>query len=133
MKAINQKAQKVMDQLTEGMAAVCDHRWFDNAEGVFMAAVVEYINDTKSGPVFSVAHYYEQNGDLCRDPEMTFLRGFDGKYYPLSFQQDGIGLYQESVIFGDDGNPEKFSPRLQKDHAVFAGDWFSNIKYQQKL
>jgi hypothetical protein len=29
---------------------------------------VERVEDTRHGPVFSVAHYYEQAGDLVPDP-----------------------------------------------------------------
>ena len=83
--------------------------------------------------MFSVAHYYKQCGDLMRDPEMTFLRSADGRYYPLSFQQDNLGIYQESVLFGADGNPAQVIPRLQRDHARFAGQWLDNIKAQQRL
>lgn len=50
-----------------------------------------------------------------------------------NYQQDGLGLYQESVIFGEDGNPEKFIPVLQRDHALFAGQWMQTIKEQQGL
>ena len=132
MRAINQKATAVFKQMTEDMTTVCSHRRIDNSNGTFMAAVVECINKCDWGLIFSIAHYYDQNGDRCSDPEMTFLQGADGNIYPLSFQQGGM-IYQESVIFGDDGNPAKINQRLQKDHAVFAGQWFENIKYQQGL
>ena len=132
MNAINQKAAAILNQLTQDLNTLGDHRRWENSPA-FMAVCVEYINDTDLGPVYSVAHYYEQNGDLMRDPEMTFLRRIDGSYYPLSYQQDGLGLYQESVIFGEDGNPEKFIPAMQRDHALFAGQWMQNIKEQQGL
>lgn len=132
MNAINQKAAAILNHLTQDLNTLGDHRRWENSPS-FMAVCVEYINDTDLGPVFSVAHYYEQNGDLMRDPEMTFLRRIDGSYYPLSYQQDGLGLYQESVIFGEDGNPEKFIPAMQRNQAVFAGQWMQNIKEQQGL
>ena len=133
MKAINKKAKAVFEKMTEGMTTVCSHKRIDNAEGVYMAAIVECINDCDWGLIFSIAHYYEQCGDLVSDPEMTFLQGKDGNIYPLSFQQAGLGIYQESVLFGGDGNPDKINVRLQKDHAVFAGQWLVNIKEQQGL
>jgi len=132
MNAINQKAAATLNRLTQDLNTLGDHCRWENSPA-FMAVCVEYINDTDLGPIFSVAHYYEQNGDLMRDPEMTFLRRNDGSYYPLSYQQDGLGLYQESVIFGEDGNPEKFIPTMQRDHALFAGQWMQNIKEQQGL
>ena len=132
MRAINQKAKAVFQKMTEGMTEVCSHRKFDNSEDTFMPAVVECINKCDWGLIFSVAHYYEQMGDLVADPEMTFLQGNDGNIYPLSFQQGGY-VYQESVLFGEDGNPARINKRMQKDHAVFAGDWFRNIRSQQGL
>lgn len=38
----------------------------------FMPLVIETIGRNQ----FSVAHYYEQNGDLIADPEVIFLTGF---------------------------------------------------------
>ena len=39
----------------------------------YMDLVVEPLPpcDETSAPVISMAHYFEQNGDLCQDPEMT--------------------------------------------------------------
>jgi len=133
MRGINQKAKAIFEKMTDGMTTVCSHRRFDNAEGVYMAAIVECIGQCDWGLIFSVAHYYEQCGDLVSDPEMTFLKGRDGNIYPLSYQQAGLGIYQESILFGADGNPEKLNKKLQKDHAIFAGQWFENIQYQQQL
>jgi hypothetical protein len=133
MRGINQKAKAIFEKMTEGMTTVCSHRRFDNAKGVYMAAIVECIGQCDWGLIFSVAHYYEQCGDLVSDPEMTFLQGKDGNIYPLSYQQAGLGIYQESILFGADGNPEKLNKKLQKDHAIFAAQWFENIQYQQQL
>ena len=71
----------VMDTLTAGMS-VSDHKKIDNAEGTFMALHVECIGQCNLGPLFSLTHYYEQAGDLMRDPEMIFIRAEDGGYYP---------------------------------------------------
>lgn len=133
MEAIAQNAATILNRLTQELKFVGDHQRFDLSPGVFMAAYVELIHETDWGPVFSVAHYYEQCGDLMRDPEMTFLRSAAGHYYPLSFQQDNLGLYQESVLFGEDGHPAKFFPKLQHDQANFAGHWLRNIQEQQRL
>lgn len=130
MQTISRPAAAILDLLTQGLNSLGDHCRIENSPA-FMAACVERINDTPLGPVFSVAHYYEQNGDLMRDPEMTFLRLPDGSYSPLSYQQDGLGLYQESVIFDENGNPEKFIPSMQRNHALFAEQWMKNIKEQQ--
>ncbi len=39
----------------------------------YMRLVIEYVGEGPRGmPCISVAHYYEQNGDLMRDPELVF-------------------------------------------------------------
>lgn len=133
MKAIDKEAQVVMDRLTVGINKTLNHRKINNADGVFMAVVVEWIGKCDSGTLFSVAHYYEQNGDMMRDPEMIFLKGHDGKYYPMYFRQDGmIPVEQESIVIHE-GNPLVTYPRMQADHVSFANVWMRNIKEQQKL
>jgi len=126
MKAISKSAKKVMDILTEGLIELGDHKTIDNAKGSFMAVHVELIDFEALGRFFSVAHYYEQNGDLMRDPEMVFVRASDGNYYPTYFRQDPY-LEQFSV------RGTKFIPKMQADHAKFAGIWMKNIKEQQGL
>ena len=132
MQTISRPAAAILDLLTQDLSSLGDHCRIEN-NPAFMPVCVERISETAFGPIFSVVHYYEQNGDLMRDPEMTFLRLPDGRYSPLSYRQDGLGLYQESVILGENGNPEKFIPAMQRDHALFAGQWMQNIKDQQGL
>ena len=121
-----------MDILTNGLNG--EARKIDNGGAGIMAVHVENINTLPAGPIFSITHYYEQNGDLMSDPDMTFLKGFDGNYYPLSFQQDNVGLYQDVVAeYDDKGNILKYRPRLQMDLVSFANMWMKNIKEQQRL
>ena len=131
MKAINQRAQKVMDILTQGLDKLGSHRTIDNSPG-FMAVHVECIDITSWGPRFSIAHYFKQNGTL-RDPEMCFLRGKDGEYYPTEFRQDGgLGSLQQESACIENGKL-KFSPSLSAEHARFANVWMKNIKDQQGI
>jgi hypothetical protein len=127
MKKVNQKAKKTLDTLTAGLDNAGDHKKIDNTDGVFMAVVVEHIGTDENGPMFSVAHYYTQNGDLVADPEMAFLRGFDGNYYPLHFQTGGYFQRAWDVAKGT------FSPRACREQATFAGQWMKNISYQQSI
>lgn len=135
MRAINKEAQKVMDKLIEGLGPENRHRRIDNGGSGFMAVVVEDIGDCKIGPAtgatYSVAHYYTQNGDAMRDPEMVFFKAPDGCYYPTMYRQDGLDIYQESVF--EENGKTMIQPRVQKDQAVFAGIWMRNIKRQQGL
>jgi hypothetical protein len=132
MKFLNKQARAVMDQLTDGLNG--GHRKVDNGGKSIMAVHVEQINQTPLGPVFSVTHFYEQNGDLMHDPDMTFLRGITGDYFPLSFQQDNLSIYQEVVAeWTDDGRIKSYRPRLSADLTSFANTWMRNIKEQQNL
>ena len=123
----------ILDRLTEGMTKIEDHRTIDNAPGAFMAVHVERIGRTSMGPLFSVAHYYEQNGDLMKDPDMVFLRAGDGEYYPIEFQQDSLSYYRCCVEFNEKGNISSYLPAIQADMADFANTWMLNILMQQKI
>jgi hypothetical protein len=134
MKHLSIVGKRIMDILTDGVDDY-DHarKIQNNPSKSIMAVHVEMINKISKGPVFSVAHYYEQNGDLMKDPDMTFLRGVDGEYYPLSYQQDGLGIYQDAIEWDDDGNIKSFRAQMQADMVSFANEWMENIKDQQRL
>ncbi len=95
----------------------------------YMPLVIEWIG---SGPysteLVSVAHYYTQNGDAMRDPEMVFIVSARGFWTPMSFLQDNLGLYQEAVSIRDG----KFfmSVALLHDLKEFALMWDRNLSAQ---
>ena len=124
MKAINKKAQKVLEilisKMNEGYAKI------DNSNGGFMPVVVEDIG----GGMISVAHYTEMNGDLIPDPEMVLWKGADGRWYP-TYMKDFLG--EQPSLFFEDGKPSRIRTYIQHDQATFAGVWFDNIKRQQGL
>jgi hypothetical protein len=98
-----------------------------------MPAVFEKIGALPDyGPLYSVAHYGEQNGDLMRDPEMTFFRSGE-KFFPISFRNDYMGMDQEVFKYDLNGQVFAMDNRLQKELTVFANGWFRNIKEQQNL
>lgn len=136
MKSLTGTAHKVMELLVEGLNDVEAHQTIDNSKGTFMAVHVEFINKFNNGivgDVFSVAHYYEQNGDMMRDPDVEFLRN-GGKFYPIYFRQDGAGGKDEEVLsFDDDGHVQGYRKAMQADIASFCQIWMQNIKEQQGL
>ena len=132
MKAINQRAKKVMDTLTEYMGEGNGHKKIDNTKGTFMTVHVEYITRCSRGPIYSIAHYYEQNGDLMRDPDMEFIKGADGEYYPISFWQDAP-LKRDEVVAWKGGTIVGYNERGQAELVTFANKWMKNIKEQQGL
>jgi hypothetical protein len=40
--------------------------------------------------VFSLAHYYRQNGDMMRDPDVVLYRDELGRWFPATYRQDGM-------------------------------------------
>jgi hypothetical protein len=134
MKHLSIIGKEIMDALTDGINDYDQARKIqNNPSKSIMAVHVEMISKISQGPVFSVAHYYEQNGDLMKDPDMTFLRGADGNYYPLSYRQDGLGIDQDAIEWDDNGDINRFNAKMQADFVSFANGWMENIKDQQKL
>jgi len=133
MPTLNRAATKTLDALTEGLTSPGDSRKVDTSS--FMAVHVEMIGTTPAGaPLFSVAHYFVQNGDMCQDPEMVFMQSTvgiaaAGDYFPVMFQQAIPPVYQEAM------NPRtgEHQPRLMAQLASFANTWMKNIKDQQEL
>jgi hypothetical protein len=98
----------------------------DNAP--YMRLVIEDIGQSPRGyPAVSVAHYFEQNGDLCQDPEMAFEivpHGDRVIYEPFLFQQAIPALYQE--VYGTGAE----NVRLKRQLTAFAERWDRNIETQ---
>jgi len=71
---------------------------------------------------YSIAHYYSQNGDAMRDPEITFtIDRQTCSIHPTSFLQDDIGLFYET---------DSVPPSRVRDLKDFMSQWFTNIKHQ---
>jgi len=135
MKILNKQSTVTFNKLVELAKANQGHIKVDNAKGDFMPVSVEIIEETESLVKVSVAHYYEQNGDLMADPEMCFAVKNDKlgcMVIPYYFKQDNLGIERESVIF--EGSEFKgIRLKMQADHTVFANMWMKNIKCQQKI
>lgn len=111
----------------------------------FLPLVLEQIGDVSTpygqGKLYSLAHYYQEQGDPMRDPEMVFIvvdnRQEPADYdligiFPQLFRQDNIGAYEESVCLEDD-RVTTFKPVWQRDQAAFASQWLKNIQQQEFL
>jgi uncharacterized protein YqiB (DUF1249 family) len=83
---------------------------------------LDYLSGSQ-GIAVSLTHYFEQNGDLCMDPEMVIV------VYPtrkmaevLTFEQSLPPLYQE--VYPE---PGKVYPQLQKELNKFLRTWLNNL------
>ncbi len=125
MKTLTQRAQATLEQITQGVDD--DHtRKLDNTDGTFMPVSVEKIGPSH----FSVMHTFVQNGDLMRDPDVEFWKGPDGKFYPLTFRQDSLGIFNEVAVLQGERLVTS-SPRLYADLCSFVTTWMKNICFQQ--
>lgn len=82
----------------------------------------------KEAMAISLAHYFKQNGDLCRDPEMVIFVYPSMKMVEAGiFQQDLPPIYQE--VFADGGT--KVRSYLKKELNKFLRQWLNNLIEQQ--
>jgi hypothetical protein len=93
----------------------------------FMRLVIEHISGGPNGlPAISVAHYYELNGDLCQDPEMSFEIESSPEglvFHPYMFQMAIPPVYQEVT-----NNAQGFA--LAEQLRKFATMWDANLRGQ---
>ena len=103
---------------------------FTFRSGKYMPLSIENLGYTFNGcPVYGMMHYYTQNGDLMRDPDMTFyVNRKHGLIVPMTFQQDGCpftryGTLYEKVF----DSVTRYRPRLLSDLDTFLRTWSTNI------
>lgn len=93
--------------------------------------VFEYLyEDYRGRPVYSMTHYYEQNGDLMCDPDMTIAVDREaGEAWPRSYQMDALGVYQQVFKRQADGKMT-YSPSLLRELDGFLWHWLRNVEEQ---
>jgi transcription antitermination factor NusG len=126
LKPLSLSAEKIFGKLIVGIGKG-GSRKIDTTNGTYMPVHVEWLYDN----VYSIAHYWEQNGDLMSDPRMEFMVVGD-KVYPVYFRQDGNPARENEILeYDEKGNLKIRNIRVQKDIARFANTWMQNIKEQQ--
>lgn len=111
--------------------ADCGTAWLRFTAPGFMDLSMEKLGfvDYRGLPVYCVAHYGEQNGDLMSDPYMEFsVDAASGRVEPLSFRNDFAGLYQE--VYKKRGEKTLYSPALRTELDGFLWQWLKNIREQ---
>ena len=121
---VGKSAAAILDELTRDLP-VGGSRKVDRGFG-FMAVHVECLHETKLGSLFSVAHYFESNGDLVADPDVVFLRRPEG-WAPISYR-DSIAHCVVARLL-DDGLVEA-NERGQRVLVRFCQVWLMNIRTQ---
>ncbi len=114
------KLQKLFPEFIDGKYSYLKLK---SESSAYMDLVLEKVSDD----TISIAHYYEQNGDLMRDPEITLIVDYEKNTVTAeSFTQDNIGLYQRA--FNEDRT--KWNKNLNKELNSFLKDWLKNIESQ---
>lgn len=129
LKPLGKSAKMVMDLLAQYLAdtaspGVGAHRRINNSE-VYSPAVVEHIDDDR----YSVAHYFEQNGDQVADPDIEFIHE-DGEWYPAASTLALRG-YRQAIL--REAGQIRFSRKEYADLRSLAEVLLKNIKEQQDL
>jgi len=90
--------------------------------GAFMDLNMDVLERRADTIVIALSHYFEQNGDLCADPDMEI------RIYParrmaeaLTFQQAIPPIYSEVYPA-----PGKVAPKLQRELNSFLNTWLGN-------
>lgn len=97
----------------------------------FMDLCMENLHyqDHEGNPVFCMAHYGRQNGDLMADPDMEFSVNYkDGRIRPMTYQNDYFGMYQQ--VFRTINGKLMYSEKLLRDLDGFLWQWLKTIELQ---
>ncbi|WP_333664717.1 DUF6908 domain-containing protein [Desulfobacter postgatei] len=129
MTPLNKKATEIFMAMTNDMIEFNKTKKIVNSKA-FMPVHIEKLASYDIGTCIAVSHYYKQNGDMMRDPDMEFIVTQSGQVFPAMFRMDNPPVYEESIFFD---NGWKVRPALQKQHAAFANQWMQNIKDQQQI
>ncbi|VVB52179.1 Uncharacterised protein [uncultured archaeon] len=86
----------------------------------FMDLVIERLQENH----YSLTHYFEQNGDLCPDPDMTIKIVPEMKIAEALTYQDQF-CYR--VVYPD---LEHVNIKAKKELNAFLDQWLSNLKEQ---
>ena len=122
MKPLAKTSGDVLDALTAGLE-IGDARKVDN--GSYMAVHVDRLSER----TYSVAHYFQQNGDAVRDPDGVFLKTAAG-WLPVTLQL-ATGHYTVAVELDGDDKPTGWRPRQYRELSAFAAMWLRNVRDQQ--
>ena len=103
--------------------------------GAFMDLNLDYLGEGSSKESFkiSMSHNYVQNGDVMADPDIEieiYPTLCEGQAEALTYQQDGLGIYQQVYEYDDKGKKTMVSPKLKKELNSFLNMWLNNIRNQ---
>jgi len=123
---MSKRDSKILDKIFDDMEEGTSKR-IDNSKS-YMYLSVERLTSN----LHSMAHYFEQNGDLVADPDIEMLKTDDGRWYPVALQQS-FGTYTRAIESYDAHGPTRAYPKRYSELRSFLSMWLKNIKDQQGL
>lgn len=95
----------------------------------YMDLIIEVIEETETTRDLSLAHYFEQNGDLMADPEIVVRIYKKMKNVEvLSYRQDSMGL--EQFVYKMAGGTKMVNVGLKTQLNSFFSEWLNNLLHQ---
>lgn len=123
---MSKKDSEILDKIFDGMEEGTSKR-IDNSKA-YMYLSVERLTDIR----YSMAHYFEQGGDLVADPDIELLRTKDGRWYPVALQQ--VGTYTRAIEdFDNDGDILRGYSMRYSELRSFLSMWLKNLTHQQGI
>lgn len=143
MQKLNQLSTKIFCRLLQKLG---DKEWLKITVPELLPLVLERLygnieTEFGKGVLYSLCHYYKLNGDMMRAPELCFIvvdKRKDKRDYlsvdifPQMFQQDGLGIYEESVCI-ENGVVTSYIKPWQAGHRSLANLWLKSIAQQKYL
>jgi hypothetical protein len=116
-------------QITGGWHRLRSHPLRIEVEGYLPLCVEAIGRGPRGGLLISVMHFYLQNGDVMRDPdvEVEVMPDTDD-WLPVSYRQDNLGIFSEAVSTED--GVVRFNHALVADLKRFLGLWDRNLREQ---
>ncbi len=114
--------ERIADNFADVMFGKTATMKFEAGEGWDTLSVE--LNDN----IFSIAHSYEQNGDLMYDPMICFIVDYEKeKVIPISYENSGMGIFESY-----DSEAEPAPQTVQNVNSVldFMDTWLDNIEQQ---
>ena len=109
-----------------------EDKYFRFTSEGFEPLVIENLETVFVGyPVYSIAHYYDMNGDAMRDPDMqVFVDRTHGHIIPMYFRQDNAPFTPYGVLEREvfaDPEARSYRPHVASDLDSFLNLWSKNI------
>lgn len=118
---IYHKLYRKLDTLTSGLDAFLRDKEYLKIESQgFMPLIIEKIGNNE----ISLAHYFESNGDLVEDIDVTVKINIKNKTAEVLSYQD---CFKYKQIYHDDGTTNE---KLKKDITNFFLKWLRTLKQQ---